>query len=59
MVTVTNESPGLQVLVITVRVTVLVSKTTGVTNVSSEFIRLRPREKGEEVMKSERNTDRE
>lgn len=59
MATVTNESPGLQVLVIAVRVTVLVSKTTGVTDVSAEFNHLTPREKGEEVMKSKKKSDQE
>lgn len=59
MATVTNESPGLQVLVIAVRVTILVSKTTGVTDVSTEFNHLTEREKGDEVMKSKKKTDQE
>lgn len=45
MATVTNESPGLQVPVIAVRVTALVSKTTGVTDVSAGFKRRTPRER--------------
>lgn len=45
MATVTNESPGLQVPVIAVRVTALVSKTTGVTDLSKGFIQRSPGEK--------------
>lgn len=59
MATVTNESLGLQMLVIAVRVTILVSKTTGVTDVQETQSSTTLHREGEEVMKSKKKTDQE